>query len=704
MPVNIDSVEGYGQQPRLADVQPTDVIPWERGGNPASVLVQTLAEFLAENIVAGVKIDFGASPVGLSPIVGDVFFDTDDGIVYQYELAGWAAKLDFVSSAELGAAIANFLTQTTGDARYPLKTATDPYPVYLTQAEAAALFSPIGGDAQGGLRYNYVVTTGTATTGQIRFNNATLASVTALSIHESDRNSAAQSEILDVVAVGTRIQVALENDEEIYAWFRVSGAVVDNGSDRTIPVAFVSSAGTFAAGEVTINFLQIQGVSSGGGASGLKFTLNTTAGTPAAGEIRSTNLAAGGTIAINPVDTQANASDVLGRLGVGAIVHLGKDGANWARGTVTTAWTAGSGSFAIGDVRVAGAIANSDTVYLSIASDAPATSSGGGDLVRQTITSSQSASNGIAYICDSSSLIELTLPSGVGRFAVANKGTGGFKIRKSATSVLYLDANLVDSTIKYVGNNSPVSYAEIFAVDSDRWIVTSKANVSYGVDIVNNAKSLIHFNETVSSSSIVDTVSSGRVITLLGSAVTAASGKFGNCLSLNGTSQGANFSLSDPIGTQDWCVEIWAKANTGSINGQRNLFNLNRSGTRFIKWSWAGGGSGNYANPNVEILASAGGLIELNRGFNYVEVGDNTWHHYAVSKSGTTFRAFYDGTLISSANNSAANDFGTAAFDVRLGHNNQGYWAGALDEFRITIGDAVYTANFTPPTTEFSYP
>jgi hypothetical protein len=166
--------------------------------------------------------------------------------------------------------VSGFLTQTTGDARYPLKTATDPYPGYLTQAEAEALFSPVGNAPSSGLQYNLnLTTTFPAATGQVRLNNAAIASVTQINIHESDRNDTGNTgnmaTILDAIAINTRIKISSELDEEIYAWFRVSAAPIDNGSDRTISVAFVSASGTFVAGEVAVSLLQIQGVAASSG-------------------------------------------------------------------------------------------------------------------------------------------------------------------------------------------------------------------------------------------------------------------------------------------------------------------------------------------------------------------------------------------------------------------------------------------------------
>lgn len=268
----------------------------------------------------------------------------------------------------------SFLTQTTADARYPLKTATDPYPGYLTPAEAAALYSPIGDAPSGGLQYNLnLTTTFPAASGQIRFNNAAIASVTEISLHKSDRNSASMTTVLDALAVGNRIKVSLETDEEIYAWFTVSGAIVDSTNNRTIPVTFVSSSGTFTAGEVAVSPLQIQGMpSGGGGASGIQYTYSDQDPPTTAGQIRTlqTGLDVATEIAINSTDAQGNSSsDVFSRLKTGAIISIAKDGSNWIRATVTTDYA--SGSVGVGSVVTEGAIANGDTVFLSIVSDAP---------------------------------------------------------------------------------------------------------------------------------------------------------------------------------------------------------------------------------------------------------------------------------------------------------------------------------------------
>ena len=80
------------------------------------------------------------------------------------------------------------------------------------------------------------------------------------------------------------------------------------------------------------------------------------------------------------------------------------------------------------------------------------------------------------------------------------------------------------------------------------------------------------------------------------------------------------------------------------------------------------------------------------------------WHHVAVSRSGSSVRMFYNGTQIgTTVTSSNAIASGTS---VRIG----GYqffpggarsFGGNIDELRITKGVARYTANFTPPSSEF---
>jgi hypothetical protein len=129
-----------------------------------------------------------------------------------------------------------------------------------------------------------------------------------------------------------------------------------------------------AATDDAANDATVITLTSSGGATGIKYTFNTAAGTPTAGEIRSTDLSLGGTIAISATDATSpgkSAADILAKIKVGAIIVIAKSQTEQIRATVTTDYTVGSGSFAVSTPLVDGAIGNGAIVFLSIASDVP---------------------------------------------------------------------------------------------------------------------------------------------------------------------------------------------------------------------------------------------------------------------------------------------------------------------------------------------
>jgi hypothetical protein len=74
----------------------------------------------------------------------------------------------------------------------------------------------------------------------------------------------------------------------------------------------------------------------------------------------------------------------------------------------------------------------------------------------------------------------------------------------------------------------------------------------------------------------------------------------------------------------------------------------------------------------------------------------NAWHHYAIVRNGTTFTLYVNGTSRGSATSSVNI---TAQGDVfRIGNSTTYPIAGYISNFRLVNGTAVYTSNFTPPT------
>jgi len=77
----------------------------------------------------------------------------------------------------------------------------------------------------------------------------------------------------------------------------------------------------------------------------------------------------------------------------------------------------------------------------------------------------------------------------------------------------------------------------------------------------------------------------------------------------------------------------------------------------------------------------------------------NTWHHIAVSRSGSTLRLFVNGVLGGSGTTTQVNSSNIWYVGSNQGNENlEGY----IDDLRITNGYARYTATFTAPTSALS--
>lgn len=212
----------------------------------------------------------------------------------------------------------------------------------------------------------------------------------------------------------------------------------------------------------------------------------------------------------------------------------------------------------------------------------------------------------------------------------------------------------------------------------------------------NFSKVLLHLNGTDGSTTITD--ESGKTWTAEANAqIDTAQSKFsGASLLLDGsgddiyTADSADFDT----GTGDFTADFWVRFNSvadcgffahGLATSNRNMLIL--EGNQ-INWVVIIGGS-TLANYRANWTPSA-----------------NTWYHVALVRSGSTVYMFIDGvsqavTTVTSAGNitGIAENFyvGNALFNAI---NN--YLNGWIDEFRFSVGVARWTANFTPPTTEYA--
>ena len=148
-------------------------------------------------------------------------------------------------------------------------------------------------------------------------------------------------------------------------------------------------------------------------------------------------------------------------------------------------------------------------------------------------------------------------------------------------------------------------------------------------------------------------------------------------------------SSSLTLGTNDHTIEFWmyqtsrnqyavsfSYGNTSYFAANNYYMDVGEAGFGFV----VGNGSGNWA-------------VNLNGG---AARSLNTWRHYAIVRNGTTFTLYIDGISVGSATSSINI---TAQGDVfRIGNTTTYPINGYISNFRLVNGTAVYTSNFTPPT------
>ncbi len=202
--------------------------------------------------------------------------------------------------------------------------------------------------------------------------------------------------------------------------------------------------------------------------------------------------------------------------------------------------------------------------------------------------------------------------------------------------------------------------------------------------VITSTGPLLHFDGSNGDTTILDS-HGGSTWTVNGSAqLSTAQQKFGpTSLFVNG---GYVFTSNAGAAlTGDFCIEGWAYATATP----RGLF---------------------HSFPN----SSAGG-IALGRNGTVWECYHNStvtqsaaltvptgWFHWAVYRSGSTLVVAIGGVVVITMTDSSS--FGAIqSMYVGTYYNNGFPWVGYIDEFRMALGNAVYsTSGFTPPTAPFT--
>lgn len=203
---------------------------------------------------------------------------------------------------------------------------------------------------------------------------------------------------------------------------------------------------------------------------------------------------------------------------------------------------------------------------------------------------------------------------------------------------------------------------------------------------------LLHMDGAEGSVAFADSSPSPKALTVYGGAkISTAESKFGGASAYFDGAGGylAVANQSDfAFGTQDFTIEWWS------------FRTATKSDALIFSTSVDGGANGGYwidfeGNHLAMYGPALGRIIRADE----VGTADGVWNHWAVTRSGTTVRAFKNGGLLATASNATS----LIATNARVGGTEtfggyDGWFNGYIDDLRITRGVARYTTNFTPPT------
>ena len=239
----------------------------------------------------------------------------------------------------------------------------------------------------------------------------------------------------------------------------------------------------------------------------------------------------------------------------------------------------------------------------------------------------------------------------------------------------------------------------LYFKNSSNAIASITVDTIDGGEVRPSAGIVLNFNGSNGSTTFTNSGALAGVTfsTSSGATISTAQSKFGgSSLLCSGGNQWitstSNASLAH--GTSDFTLEFW-------------LYCITLTSSHYFFRTSTGTGTGDgiimgaAATPVVYIGTS--GSWSIVNGLAMTGVTTGTWQHIAITRAGSTFRGFVDGTQRWTATSSAsiyqsANAFRLGAVNPSSGLGMNAY----MDDFRYIPGYALYTANFTPPASELT--
>jgi hypothetical protein len=279
---------------------------------------------------------------------------------------------------------------------------------------------------------------------------------------------------------------------------------------------------------------------------------------------------------------------------------------------------------------------------------------------------------------------------------VAWVGVGG------ASQTLYINGINVGTSTSY-NLTTPIQWiGGFYTVGGDEYtngyisdVRINKGTAVYKSNFVPSSAPLTAIQNTT----FLSNMTSGGIIdyTMMNNSDTAGNASLSTTVTKFGATSlyfdGTGDYLSTPInpsltfGTGDFTVETWIYLPT-----------ITRVG---IIGMGTGGFFAEISTGGNNIHVSQAGVVDLADFAISPALSANTWYHFAMTRSGTSMKAFINGVQQGSTFTNSTNFTGTDA--VIVGGHPGGIilYSGYMDDVRVTKGYAYYTSNFTPPSAPF---
>ena len=288
-----------------------------------------------------------------------------------------------------------------------------------------------------------------------------------------------------------------------------------------------------------------------------------------------------------------------------------------------------------------------------------------------------------------------TSDSSTNNFQITNNGgvtTSAVQSPFTSTTVSIPTQSLTAVRQQFTGDGSTTSFAVAGGYTPNAISVfVNGVLLRNGTEVTVTNGSTVVFAIAPLSGALIDVI--GTVPTTY-SSITPVSYSVG----FNGSTQYLSFPLvtATTLGSSDFTIEGWVYPNSSSTDTCIFAINSNNSTTYAgIRLGW----QYNSGSPKIYLLVSldGAGWVGLATLITASSVPLNTWTHIAVVRSGNNIYVYQNGVLVLT-NSSASGSLYSGAVNLIGAYSpSGGFWPGYMSNVRLVKGLAVYTNNFTVP-------